>query len=238
MCRKILESWNASPAELQRFAGQLEALDRTRETLRETWLNDDLLERSRIVIEDEFSDPLHNHSMKPGWRCLFSVRIMRAQALNVCTSVYRRMAEAADLDPRARYLDSQRIDREMRGHPNPVVQAYLGFVTNGSRIYTVPGQQEDEVKVLTQRSLLRIAIGLAWYEAENGKPAGTLEALLPKYLPKIPTCVFSGQPFHYAPGRVWSVGQNGVDDGGVSPEPDDGASNGGDKDMVWRVKRK
>jgi hypothetical protein len=224
-CRKIFESWNAAPAQLQRFAAQLDALDGTRERQRDCWLNDDLDHRNSILVAVEFSYPFQDRPMKPGWRYLYSERIMRAQALNVCESVYRRLFDAADLDAHGRWLFSREIEEELRDHPNPVVCNYLNFERGVSKKFTIPDQQDGEVRCLSQRALLRIATALAWYEAENGKPAETLEALVPKQLAKIPTCAFSGQPFQYAPRRVWSVDQNGRDDGG-------------DKDLVWKLKRK
>jgi hypothetical protein len=238
-CRQLFRGWTATSAELRKIAEIVDALDRTRENLREIWLIEDLLRRKDLLEETSFEDVRTQEPLRPGWRCLFSTRIMRVQALNLCEAGYRRMFVAADLAPHERYLASRRLAEDFQDHPNPVLNHYLNFDDSGAKVWTVPGLQRGDAHMLTQRALLRMAVALAWFEAETGKPPETLEALVPKYLPKVPTCAVSGQAFHYSPGRVWSVGENGIDDGGVSPEPDDPSTlDGGDKDIVWRIQRK
>jgi hypothetical protein len=238
-CRQAFRGWAATSAELGTIAGKLDALDRTRETLRETWRIEGLRRRKYLLEETSFEDPRTHEALQPGWRCLFSTRLMRVQALNICESAYRRMVDAADLEPHARYQASLRLGEEMQDHPNPVLYHHLNLDDSGAKVWTVPGLQRGDVFMLTQRALFRMAVALAWFEAETGKPPERLEALVPKYLSKIPTCAMSGQAFRYSPGRVWSVGANAVDDGGVSPEPDDPSTmGGGDKDIVWQVRRK
>jgi hypothetical protein len=90
---------------------------------------------------------------------------------------------------------------------------------------------------LERAGLLKLA--LRWYETDNGKPAETLDALVPKYLPSVPLDPNDGEPFRYrlsrgeeivlasdssaappaAPltrkippgqGVLWSAGENGV----------------------------
>jgi hypothetical protein len=103
----------------------------------------------------------------------------------------------------------------------------------------------DKMRLAEARSLCdlratRLVLALALYEMENRKPATTLAALVPKYLPTLPLDPFSGLPFHYrvsqgeriekvgdnpdeatfwdvasGQGVVWSVGADRADDGGV-----------------------
>jgi len=234
-CRSLFQSLNASAADLHRFSSRLDALDGARETARDAWMHEDLHERKILLESARFEIP-GEPPAQAGWRCLFSDRIMRAQALSVCEAGFRRMREASSLEPYERYQGSLRLEAELQDHPNPLVRL-LNFDSRASRVWTVPWVQREDALALTHRALLRLAIAIARYELDAGKPPETLEALVPKYLPKIPRCEFSGQPFRYAPGRVWSVGANGVDDGGLDPE-DDSAGDGGDKDIVWRIARK
>jgi hypothetical protein len=90
----------------------------------------------------------------------------------------------------------------------------------------------------------RLKLALRWYQADNGKPAETLDELVPKYLPAIPLDPYDGEPFRYRlsrgeeiegsfdpnevvkngatpireipPGQgvLWCVGDDKVDDGG------------------------
>ena len=48
--------------------------------------------------------------------------------------------------------------------------------------------------------------------------AVTLDALVPDFLPAVPIDPWSGKPLRYDPatGTVWSLGPNGVDEGGTA----------------------
>ncbi len=96
-------------------------------------------------------------------------------------------------------------------------------------------------------SLLKVALRL--YEAETGKLAERLTDLVPKYLSSIPTDPYDGKPFRYRvspdeflennssspallgvrprQGILWSVGEDGRDDGGLDR----------DKDQIFLVPR-
>jgi hypothetical protein len=69
---------------------------------------------------------------------------------------------------------------------------------------------------------LYLAFALAAYRRDNGSYPKNLEALMPKYMDKIPNDLFSGKPLVYKPGEkgylLYSVGVNGRDDGGRSWE--------------------
>ena len=73
---------------------------------------------------------------------------------------------------------------------------------------------------LAERRLAAAALAVKWYQADHdGKPPATLEELVPKYLPAAPADPFApgGKPLRYAAEAkrlvVYSVGENGVDDG-------------------------
>lgn len=67
---------------------------------------------------------------------------------------------------------------------------------------------------------LQLLLALAAYRADHGKYPPRLADLAPKYLPKIPDDLFSGKPLVYKPTAdgylLYSVGENGTDDGGAS----------------------
>ena len=60
------------------------------------------------------------------------------------------------------------------------------------------------------------------YRLERGHLPESLAELVPRYLPSIPLDPFSGQPLVYRQRSdgylLYSVGANGVDDGGVAAE--------------------
>jgi hypothetical protein len=90
---------------------------------------------------------------------------------------------------------------------------------------------------------MQLTLALRWFQADNGKPAENLDELVPKYLSSIPLDPYDGASFRYrlsrgeeiewppdpnapsAPegntrkippgqGVLWSVGTDGIDDGG------------------------
>ena len=71
---------------------------------------------------------------------------------------------------------------------------------------------------------LQVAFALAAYHRDHGDYPAKLGDLAPKYLPSVPDDVFSGKPLIYRPAEkgylFYSVGTNGVDDGGRSADDD------------------
>jgi len=69
----------------------------------------------------------------------------------------------------------------------------------------------------------QVAVALRLYRRENGRYPETLKELVPKYLPSLPIDPFDGKPLRYkrmAEGfKVWSVGMDMKDDGGVWGRP-------------------
>jgi len=69
----------------------------------------------------------------------------------------------------------------------------------------------------------QVAIALRLYRHEHGRYPETLEELVPKYLPSLPVDPFDGKPLRYkrlVKGfKVWSVGMDMKDDGGVWGKP-------------------
>jgi hypothetical protein len=76
---------------------------------------------------------------------------------------------------------------------------------------------------------LHVAFALAAYQRDHGTYPQALDALAPKYLPKVPGDLFTGKPLVYRPAEkgflLYSFGPNGQDDEGRgredSPEFDD-----------------
>jgi len=77
-------------------------------------------------------------------------------------------------------------------------------------------------RIEQQQRHLQLAIALALYHREKGQYPEKLSELSPKYLPTIPLDLFSGKDVIYSRTskgyRLYSVGPNGKDDGGVKDE--------------------
>ena len=109
------------------------------------------------------------------------------------------------------------------------------FLTpNWRRAYQVAFRTE------TRRSLTVASIALRRYELRHGRPAPDLAALVPEFLERVPVDFMCGQPLRYrvlfdGQGRLYSVGEDGRDDGGDSQPVDackDYSSLWNDRDAV------
>jgi hypothetical protein len=71
---------------------------------------------------------------------------------------------------------------------------------------------------------LQLVFALVAYRRDHGSYPGKLDELSPNYLAKIPDDLFSGKPLVYRlEGKgilLYSVGPNGVDEGGRGPDDD------------------
>lgn len=89
----------------------------------------------------------------------------------------------------------------------------------------------------TDRSMVLCAIALKRYSLRHSKPAPDLNALVPEFLPSVPTDYMDGKPLKYrlnADGAwlLYSVGNDGRDDGG-DPSP---AKPDQTYPLIWRGK--
>jgi hypothetical protein len=81
---------------------------------------------------------------------------------------------------------------------------------------------ETQHKIITAHErLLSGELALRLYRSERGHPPARLDELMPGYLLRVPQDPFSGKPMVYRPqGTNWlfySIGPDGVDDGGRPP---------------------
>jgi hypothetical protein len=87
------------------------------------------------------------------------------------------------------------------------------------------GAIAQDFRKLADRHMAAAALAARWYALEHdGKLPGRLEDLAPKYLPNVPVdpMAAGGQPLRYVAGErpvLYSVGENGRDDGGREPPP-------------------
>jgi hypothetical protein len=167
--------------------------------------------------------------LRPTWRQLFSKRILCANALNVESHLMERAARLGWLAPQERIAETENLKRDAESCGNPLVSAFIPPLL---KVF-----ERDRVAVLG-RTMLRVSVAIALYRLDRGRDPARLEDLVPQYLSKIPDCPLTGTPLRYRAARLWSIGINGVDDGGVDGKlgaSDDGGSDG---DVVWTVRPK
>jgi hypothetical protein len=84
-----------------------------------------------------------------------------------------------------------------------------------------------------------VACALERSRLAEGEYPEKLDALVPRFMAKLPPDVMTGEPLHYrrtGDGRfvLYSVGMNGKDDGGVLGLRKGGTLNFDEGDWVWR----
>jgi hypothetical protein len=77
---------------------------------------------------------------------------------------------------------------------------------------------EAESRARTREALEQVGFALAAHRADHGTYPDSLSALTPKYISRMPNDLYTEQPLNYrrqgAGFLLYSVGENGVDDGG------------------------
>ena len=105
----------------------------------------------------------------------------------------------------------------------------------------LPGATEKAVNAEGLKQLVIAAIALHRHQLRHGRPASTLEQLVPEFLPAVPIDVWSGEPLRYRltpdqPPLLYGVGKDGRDNGG-DPTVVQGSLNGlgvlSGRDVVW-----
>jgi hypothetical protein len=95
---------------------------------------------------------------------------------------------------------------------------YIGNRVVGLLLASLEKLQDAIDRAEQTHSNLQIALALAAYRVDTKRYPPQLADLVPKYLPKVPSDVFSGKPLVYRPTEdgylLYSVGINGIDDEG------------------------
>lgn len=93
----------------------------------------------------------------------------------------------------------------------------------------------------TRKSLIITAIAIKRYQLKYGKTPGKNNDLVPEFLAEIPRDWFDGKTVRYVPEagdefRLWAVGRDGIDGGGVSVATNKTPMF--DQDMIWPMPAK
>ena len=93
--------------------------------------------------------------------------------------------------------------------------------------------------IQTSANQMQIACALERYRLALGEYPETLDALMPRFIEKLPHDIIGGKPLHYqraAAGQfiLYSVGWNETADGGVTVLKDDGSPDWEKGDWVWK----
>lgn len=217
------------PEDLAWLAAALDLLAAARPSMTEATLTEEAVVRQGLLDPDGLAGngAYGRPRLMSLWRYLFSHRIAVAQALNEFEIHFRKAREAAALPVGVRAAALQRAQEEILSSRNPLVLIQASALARSYRREAISDMNWV---------LMRCAVGICWFQAERGRFPTSLGELVPRYLPAVPACPYSGKPLCYSDGKVWSVGGDGKDDGGKPLMVEDDQDSGGD--VVWTVKRK
>jgi hypothetical protein len=235
--RDVLEDHALPAADLSALAAGLDRLEASRPDVLDCWdgemvyLRSSLLEAPWAAFFQPFSIGLPSppKPQLPPWRFLFSEQITRAHALSHVPELFSGLPDLRPLPPWQRPASAPDPVPVVLRLKNPLLAVLTPVIRR---------PLENDARSQLGRTLLRNAVAIAWFEVEKGGYPDRLEELVPRYLPKVSVCPMTGQPLRYSykGGKVWSVGKNGIDDGGTPGRNNDADDEDGD--VVWVVRRR
>jgi len=102
--------------------------------------------------------------------------------------------------------------------PDKMAGKAIGDVLIGLLVPAIRKVQSAEDRIEQVQRNLQVAFALAAYQRDNRRYPAKLDDLAPKYLAAVPNDLFAGKPLIYRPTEkgylFYSVGANGIDDGG------------------------
>lgn len=163
--------------------------------------------------------------------------VVRFEKLLFCEACKARYLAGVDEGPRApRTGPGARARKEPRAAPSGrpldwllgaaalVFSAVFVVIIIAALAKPVRAILEDRQMSQAFDQLVQVGAAIERYRADKGSYPDTLQALVPTYLAKLPEDPYSGEPPRYekAPThRLWSVGPDQQDGGGIVEESDD-----------------
>src|SRR5665213_2234543 len=221
-----IEKLRASPGEFAKVFGGTSFMSGFGSSASSGWW-ESLTERPRYVIGEtmwrstwSYSDELH--TLKSETVILETLRAMQTN---------RSQFYKVDYDAMNTRLSSLGITNSgaalFRALEIPDFSDYFGGVGLGPVVNKM-------IQIETARRVVVAAIALKRFQLKHGKLPGSLDELSPEFFAKVPIDPYDGKPLRYHPkadGRylLYSVGEDGVDDGG---NPTNSAS--GNASLNWQ----
>lgn len=236
------EAPNATNAATRRQIGELIGYLTDELHVRDNWRHAVLVERGWLasLVRDTLEDNLPPHASNKEMSTVEQVMYWLYRPTVVLDA--ERLFDGYTLQ--ASYSDAASVPAARRLYPQPVPCDTAA--EKRARILSLSGMPdysspfEDTIKDWTRCSLVGIALALRLYENDHGQRPASLEALTPEYLPRVPIDLMAadGREIAYVPGgsapRIYSVGSNGIDDGGkAASQPSRWRSRGGPDDIVF-----
>jgi hypothetical protein len=186
-----------------------------------------------VPYHDEIHDAVRSVIIVPSWRSLFSYRDERHTLEEVQILVDN--LHSAKLH-RSRLTMTQFEDAlENKSGSDDAFRSWDYWLT-GIFMRALGKAHVRAFRAETQRELTIAAVGLKRYHLRHGKYPKDLDELVPEFLREVPVDWMNGQKLRYRSEEngfvLWSVGDNGKDDGGT-PDQTDSYNFYSGPDVVW-----
>jgi hypothetical protein len=159
-----------------------------------------------LRMANSWYDRFQNAWRKPTWP-------QRRKALDVIDADIKTMADSA--------RDVAALGLSVLGNPRKAVSDWVGRVLSSLLLPALSACANAETRSVMNFELTDLAFALAQYREEHGSYPAKLADLKPKYVATVPKDLFTDAELHYrrdgAGYLLYSVGPNGIDDGGEGP---------------------
>lgn len=199
---RAIADYRLKPGDLRRIQERVDELLAARVPLREFVNGQHLLDRAEVLrVIPTQSDPTALIREPPGWKDLYSWRILIAKSLNQLEEEFLALREPAaddpfsDLNSNSSYAAlGLRAGLGDRGFPR------RRWLTTSSLSSDLRSVHSSERHCLHHWQLARLAAALQRFVGEEAREPRELTELVPKYLPAIPVSPYGGKPFVFADG--------------------------------------
>jgi len=209
------------PLRLEKLAAELATLRRMRGSLESVFRVTEINIRRMLQDPHTFGDTFDLvDEPAAGMRYLYSQRLKAADALEGLPAYREAFLKVigGKPGPAARHA-AEALLEEIKQDPNPLMsQAFA--------IHPLLVRRTGQFDL--HLNLLQVAVALARFQSSRGSLPAALSDLVPDFLASVPPCPYTAAPLRHARGKVWSIGGDGVDDGGTPIGEDDDADSPGD----------
>ena len=207
--RDALVAGRIDPDEARRLGRAFDDLERARLPLGTTLAFERMLLRATLCDPSADAHTLDWPGRSGAWR-LWPAKLRLAEVLDGWDAALDGMTAAVGSPSEDGTATVRRAEAAAKNE-----NVFLSFC-----LAMWPKVLRNEAHGRARTRVLRTALAVAEWTARKGSHPASLAELVPDFLPAVPIDPWDGKPLRYAAGKVWSIGQDGKDDGGTSPDPD------------------
>jgi len=194
-------------AEVMDWGQRLESLDAVLQQMPETGMDINTMLRRTNQMYDDLVSAMRKSSFAERKQALAAIDNEFAQRIATARKPLRQIAN-------------------LIVNTRKAISTSVGDVLLSMLIPAYSQAEIAQMRAQIRRDLVRIGFAVTAYHAEQGVYPPALDVLVPKYLSSVPLDQFTEKPLVYVPREkgflIYSIGDNGRDDGGLMGGPNKG----------------